>query len=99
MENIEIATTAGQQVVLDAEAIEQFGSELRGAHLLRGDDGYDEARTIYNAMINRRPALIARCTGVADVIHAVNLARINDLLVSVRSGGHNVSGNAVCDGG
>ena len=99
MGNIEFATTAGQQVVLDADAIEQFGAELRGTHLLRGDDGYDEARTIFNAMIDGRPALIARCAGVADVIHAVNFARGNDLLVSVRGGGHNVSGNAVCDGG
>src|SRR5207248_9117595 len=60
---------------------------------------YDAARKIYNAMIEHRPAIIARCTGPADVISAVNFARNNGLLVSVSGGGHNVSGNAVCDGG
>jgi FAD/FMN-containing dehydrogenase len=61
--------------------------------------GYDEARTVWIGMIDRRPALIARCSGVADVIDAVTFARDNDLLVSVRGGGHNITGNAVCDGG
>ncbi len=99
MSDIEFATTTGGQVVLDADAIEQFGAGLRGNLLRQADDGYDEARTIYNAMIDNRPALIARCAGVADVIHAVDLARNDDLLVSVRGGGHNISGNAVCDNG
>src|SRR6266540_2568341 len=99
MPNIEIAGTTGRKVVLNAEAIEQFHTGLRGGHLLRGDDGYDAARKIYNAMIDHQPAIMARCAGVADVIDAVNFARSNGLLVSVRGGGHNVSGNAVCDGG
>src|SRR5262245_13355861 len=99
MPNIEIATTRGSNVVLNAEAIEQFRKGLRGHHLLRGDDGYDAARKIYNAMIDHRPAIIARCAGVADVIDAVDFARSDGLLVSVRGGGHNVSGNAACDGG
>jgi len=99
MANIEIAATMGRQVLLNADVIEQFSTRLRGGQLLRGDDGYDAARKIYNAMIDHRPAIIVRCAGVADVIDAVNFARSNDLLVSVRGGGHNVSGNAVCDGG
>src|SRR5215470_17722453 len=99
MANIEIAAMTGRQVVLNSDVIEQFHSGLRGGHLLRGDDGYEAARKIYNAMIDRRPAIIARCAGAADVIAAVNFARNNGLLVSVRGGGHNVSGNAVCDGG
>ncbi len=99
MANIEIAAMTGRKVVLNADVIEQFRAGLRGSHLLRGDDGYDAARTIYNAMIEHRPAIIARCAGAADVISAVNFARKNGLLVSVRGGGHNVSGNAVCDGG
>ena len=98
MANIEIAAMTGRQVVLNSDVIEQFHSGLRGGYLLRGDDGYEAARKIYNAMIDHRPAIIARCAGTTDVIAAVNFARNNGLLVSVR-GGHNVSGNAVCDGG
>jgi FAD/FMN-containing dehydrogenase len=99
MPNVEIAATTGRKIVINAEAIDQFHAGLRGGHLLPGDDGYDAARKIYNAMIEHRPAIIARCTGAADVISAVNFAQNNRLLVSVRGGGHNVSGNAVCDGG
>ena len=72
---------------------------MRGQLLRSGDAGYDEARTIWNAMIDRRPALIARCAGTADVVTAVNFAREEGLLVAVRGGGHNVAGNAICDGG
>ena len=99
MANIQIATNTGHNFKLDANDIEQFSAGLRGSLLLSSDDGYDEARAIYNAMIDNRPALIVRCAGAADVIHAVNFARSNDLLVSARGGGHNVSGNAVSDGG
>ncbi len=60
---------------------------------------YEEVRAIRNGMIERQPALIARCDGVADVISAVNFAREHDLLVAIRGGGHNVAGNALCDGG
>jgi FAD/FMN-containing dehydrogenase len=66
---------------------------------LAGEDGYDAARSIWNAMIDRRPGLVVRCLGAADVIRAVKLARDHKLLVAVRSGGHNIAGNAVCDGG
>ena len=79
--------------------IQALCAELRGAVLQPDDEGYDTARHVWNGAIDRKPALIARCTGVGDVIHAVNFARANNLLVSVRGGGHNVTGNAVCDGG
>jgi FAD/FMN-containing dehydrogenase len=72
---------------------------LRGKLLRPSDDGYDDARKVWNGMIDRRPALIARCTEAADVIAAVTFAREQGLLVSIRGGGHNVAGNAVCDGG
>jgi FAD/FMN-containing dehydrogenase len=85
--------------MISPSVIEKFKTSLRGALLQPGDAGYDEARKIWNAMIDKRPALIARCAGVADVILCVNLARENNLLVAVRGGGHNVAGNAVCDGG
>jgi FAD/FMN-containing dehydrogenase len=67
--------------------------------LRSSDEGYDEARTVFNALIDKYPGLIVRCAGVADVISAVNFARTNELLVAVRGGGHNVAGSAVCDGG
>jgi FAD/FMN-containing dehydrogenase len=72
---------------------------LRGTAALPGEDGYDAARIIWNAMIDRRPGLVVRCLGAADVINAVKLARDEKLLVAVRSGGHNIAGNAVCEGG
>src|SRR5215213_9976284 len=81
------------------EAIADLRSAFRGQVLRPGDEGYDIARRVWNAMIDKRPAVIARCTDTADVVAAVRFARAQGLLVSVRSGGHNVAGNAVCDGG
>ena len=86
----------------DAElqaSITEMKGRLRGQAVLPGDDDYDRARRVWNGMIDRRPAVIVRCTGVADVIESVNFARTNNLCVAVRGGGHNVSGAAVCDGG
>jgi FAD/FMN-containing dehydrogenase len=84
---------------LDEAAIQDLGASLRGTLLRPGDDGYDAARRVWNGMIDRKPALIARCAGGADVISAVNFARTHNVLVSVRGGGHNITGNAVCDHG
>ena len=81
------------------EALEGFLQSVRGQVFQPGDDGYDDARTIRNGLIDRHPALIVRCSGAADVIAAVKFAREQDLLMSVRGGGHNVAGNAVNDGG
>ncbi|MBA2598370.1 MAG: FAD-binding oxidoreductase [Chloroflexia bacterium] len=85
--------------ILDTETVATLQAGLRGQLLRPGDEGYDAARQIWNAMIDRHPALIVRCGGVADVIAAVNFGRDNELLVAVRGGGHNVAGNAICDGG
>ena len=74
-------------------------ANLRGGLIGPGDPGYDEARKVYNAMIDRRPRLIARCADVADVIAAVNFSRENKMLVSIRGGGHNAGGLGVCDDG
>jgi FAD/FMN-containing dehydrogenase len=79
--------------------VEAFKVAFRGELLCSGDRGYDEARILWNAMVDRKPMLIARCASAADVISAVNFARDNNLLLSVRGGGHNVVGLAVCDGG
>ena len=81
------------------EVIERLQLQLRGEVILPDDPGYDEARTIWNAMIDKRPAVIARCSGVADVMRSVEIAKEQNLLLSVRSGGHNIAGNALCDGG
>ena len=79
--------------------LEQLRDSLRGPVIGPDDEGYDAARAIWNGAINRRPACIARCTGVADVVAAVRFARERGLLVAVRSGGHGVAGHAVCAGG
>jgi len=77
----------------------ELDAAFQGAQFRPGDDGYDSARAVYNAMIDKRPALIARCSGVADVIDAVNLARERRLPLAVRCGGHSVAGKGVCDDG
>ena len=74
-------------------------SRLSGQLLAPGDDGYDAARAVFNTMIDRHPAFIARCANVDDIVHAVRFAREQDLLLSVKCTGHNVAGFAVCDGG
>jgi FAD/FMN-containing dehydrogenase len=79
--------------------IENFAAALRGQLLRPGDETYERARKIWNGMFDRRPALIARCAGAADVIAAVNYARESGLPVAVRGGGHSFPGHSVCDGG
>ena len=83
------------QAILDPAVVEGFGGEL----LRDGDPGYDDARRVFNAGVDRRPAVIARCTGVADVIDALALAREHGLDVSVKGGGHAVAGHAVVEDG
>jgi FAD/FMN-containing dehydrogenase len=84
---------------LPAAAVDSFRARLRGALLLPGTPGYDESRALWNGMIDRKPALIARCLGVADVIAGIAFAREHRLLLSIKGGGHNIAGLAVCDGG
>jgi FAD/FMN-containing dehydrogenase len=92
-------TTTGEAIVLDEVTLQGFRASLRGELLRPSDAGYEAARQVWNGMIDKRPALIVRCHGVADVIAAVNLARTHELLVAVRGGGHHVAGHAVCEGG
>jgi FAD/FMN-containing dehydrogenase len=99
MSELRVITTQGAETELKAPVVEAFQASMRGALLRPGEAGYDEARTIHNGMIDRRPALISRCVGVADVLTAVRFAREHDLLVSVRGGGHGMPGYAVCEGG
>jgi len=90
---------AGTSVKLSEEKISELQQGLRGRVAVPGTDDYEQARTIWNAMIDRRPALAVRCAGAADVIRAIRFARENDLVLAVRGGGHNIAGNAVCEGG
>src|SRR5215213_6172383 len=96
---LQIVTLTGADAALGESVVERFGWGLRG-ELLRPDDAdYEQARKVWNGLIDRHPALIARCAGIGDVIDSVNFAREHKLLLAVRGGGHNVAGNAVCDGG
>lgn len=85
--------------MLDETTIEKFKASLGGELIQPNDEGYDDARKVWNAMIDKRPALIAQCSGTADVITAVNFAREQGVLLSVRGGGHNIAGTALCDDG
>ncbi len=84
---------------IDPKAADELRGRFRGALLRPGEEGYDEARRVWNGAIDRRPALIARCAGADDVVEAVRFARDRDLLLSVRGGGHSIAGHGVCDGG
>ena len=99
MTDLRITTNSGSDKIIEDVAVQELRGDLHGPLLCLGDDGYDETRKVWNGMIDRRPALIARCAGVADVIAAVNFARAHQVLVSVRGGGHNTPGIAVCEGG
>src|SRR5438046_5540047 len=85
--------------MLNEDSIAELKRNLRGRLIQPGDADYDDARKVYNAMIHKKPRLIARCVDVADVIRSVNFARDNDLLVSIRCGGHNAGGLGICDDG
>src|SRR3954468_13078782 len=84
---------------MEQQAIDEFKGQLRGELIQPGDAHYDEARKVYNAMISRKPRLIAMCAYVADVITAVQCGRANDIRVAIRGGGHNARGVGVCDDG
>ncbi len=99
MTRITLTTMDGGEKQVPARDIEKLRGEVDGGLTLPGEEGYDEARTIWNAMIDRRPAMAVRCTSPHQVQAAVGFAAAHDALVAIRSGGHNIAGNAVCDGG
>src|SRR5262245_53909456 len=92
-------TLSGAETQIDRRAIDDLAEDLTRPPILPGRADYEEARRVFNKMIDKRPALIVRCSGVADVLRAVRFAREHDLLVAVRGGGHNAAGFATCDGG
>jgi FAD/FMN-containing dehydrogenase len=99
MIDIRVKTHAGGEISIKTETIEMLKQNLRGQVLTPESEHYDEARVIWNAMIDRRPAMIVRCASAADVVRVVRFAGEHKLLVAVRGGGHNIAGNAMCDGG
>ena len=99
MVDLQVITLNGRNAVLNESKVGEFQAALRGPLIKPGDESYDEERQVWNANIDKRPALIARCAGTADVITCVNFVRENQLLTSVRGGAHSFAGTAVCDGG
>jgi hypothetical protein len=99
MDTLQATTLGKDATLLREETLHAFAEHLRGPLITPGDDTYDGARALYNAMIDKYPASIAQCQNAADVIAAVHFARENDLLVAIRGGGHNGPGHALCDGG
>lgn len=99
MTEIRLASLQGGATVVGSDALAALRETLRGKVCLPGEAGYEEARTIWNAMIDRHPGAVVRCSGAADIMRAVAFAREHGVLLAVRAGGHNIAGNAVCEGG
>jgi len=99
MTAVDLKTLDGNKTSISSDELDALRKKLHGTLCLPGEAGYDTARTIWNAMIDRRPAFIVRAADASDVQQAVNFARTHGLLLAVRGGGHNIAGNAVCDGG
>jgi FAD/FMN-containing dehydrogenase len=97
--DVEALTSCNKEFIIRGAEIQEFASRLRGELLVRNSAGYDSARRIWNAAFDRHPALIARCSGAADVMEAVRFAADRQLLVAVRGGGHSLSGQSVCEKG
>ncbi len=99
MSSISLASLSGQTVSIDEATLAGLRGRVRGQILSKTDEGYAAARVIWNAMIDRQPGLVVRCAGSADAIQAVRFARDHRVLVSIRGGGHNIAGKALCDDG
>ena len=84
---------------IERKLLDELKPRLRGGIVLPEDSGYDDARSVWNAMVDRRPAAIVRCLGTVDVVTCVNFAREHGITLSVKGGGHNIAGLAVCEGG
>ncbi len=99
MESIMVANRQGESSTINMDAFERLTTSLRDPILKPGDNGYDQARSIWNAMIDRKPALIVRCRGVSDIRRALDFAQEHSILTAIRGGGHNIAGTALCDAG
>jgi FAD/FMN-containing dehydrogenase len=99
MTNVTFERSDGASWAPTSDVLESLRAQLRGALCFPGEPGYEQARTLWNAMIDKHPAAVIRAAGTADVMRAVNVAREHRLVLAVRGGGHNIAGNAVCEGG
>jgi FAD binding domain/Berberine and berberine like len=99
MQGFNIVSTSGQEKNLQQSELEKFQKSLRGELIFSDHPAYEQVRTLWNGMINKRPAMIAQCAATADVISCIKFAREHDLLISIRGGGHNAAGKASCDRG
>jgi FAD/FMN-containing dehydrogenase len=95
---VQVLSLESKPVNLQDDAVEALRGRLRGKLVLKGEPGYDDARTVWNAMVDRKPGLVVRALGASDVCAAVSFARENNLLISVRSGGHQIAGHAIAEG-
>lgn len=95
---MKLKSLVGRDIDLNQDRVDDLKMRLRGPVLIPGDVGYDESRTVWNAMIDKTPAMVARCLGVADVITCVQFAREHELLLCIKGGGHNIAGLATADG-
>jgi len=93
-----VRTVEGHEIELSRDVVDAWKLRLRGPVVAPGEAGYEESRNVWNGMIDRRPAIVARCLGIADVIECVRFAREHDLLLCIKGGGHNIAGLAVADG-
>src|SRR5262245_12677348 len=96
MANLQVSSTKKSETL---EGMKAFKEKIKGRVVLPGDSDYDEIRKIWNAMIDRRPALIVRCAEAGDVQRSIVFARENGLELTIRGAGHNIAGNAISDGG
>ncbi|WP_027533446.1 FAD-binding oxidoreductase [Bradyrhizobium sp. WSM3983] len=99
MTELRLTSLQGGAIALTGDSLDALRQTLRGNVCLPEEAGYDEARTIWNAMIDRHPGAVVRCRGAGDIMRAITFAREHGILLAVRAGGHNIAGNAVCEGG
>src|SRR4030042_3506911 len=95
---MEAKTIEGRRIDRKQETLDGLKKRLQGPVFVPGDFGYDGSRTVWNGMISKRPAAVARCLGIADVITCVQFAREHELLLCIKGGGHNIAGLATADG-
>jgi hypothetical protein len=95
---MKMITREGREIELKQDKLDSLRMRLRGPVFIPGDAGYEESRTVWNGMIDRRPSIVVRCLGTADVTSCVQFARENDLLLCIKGGGHNIAGLATADG-